>query len=75
MRFTSICFLLFFSTFCIYGQKRTQIDSMKILLTQQIGIEKVKTLNELSWQLRKQKDSVPIYFALEALATVGAMSW
>ncbi|MEM6686122.1 MAG: tetratricopeptide repeat protein [Bacteroidota bacterium] len=40
---------------------------MQKLLSIQNGIEKVNTLNELSWKLKKSKDSIAINYALAAL--------
>lgn len=50
-----------------YGQRLHSVDSMQKLLSHQNGIEKVHTLNELSWKLKKSKDSIAINYALEAL--------
>ncbi len=52
----------------MYGQKRMQIDSLQKVIVNQSGIEKIHTLNELAWELRRKKDSTAIHYALEALA-------
>lgn len=62
-----VSFLALFGTFFSYAQKQTYVDSLQQVLSKQKGIEKIKTLDELSWTLRKTKDSVGIHYALEAL--------
>ena len=70
MRYRSTIY--FFSLFLLgvfvsSGQKNKKVDSLQQLILHQQGIIKAKTLNELAWELRKQKDSIPIHYALEAL--------
>lgn len=50
-----------------YAQQQKVIDSLLQEEVQQKGIAKIKTLNELSWQLRKSNDSTGIRYALKAL--------
>lgn len=50
-----------------FAQHNVSLDSLHKQLITQKGLERIKTLDELSWQLRKQKDSLGIRYALEAL--------
>ncbi|CAL2095778.1 Tetratricopeptide repeat protein [Tenacibaculum sp. 190524A02b] len=61
--------ILFLSCFFhfLLGSAQQQVDSLQQVLPQQKGSEKVQTLNELSWLLRKKKDSSGIIYALKAL--------
>lgn len=60
-------FLLSMITLSSYGQIDPEIDSMKHVLKTQNGIIKIKTLDELAWNLRDEKDSSGIKYALECL--------
>lgn len=57
------------------GQTNKYIDSLQQLLPKQKGIEKIQILDELSWQLRKTKDSIGIHYALEALTLSKEVSY
>ncbi|WP_083629609.1 tetratricopeptide repeat-containing sensor histidine kinase [Tenacibaculum agarivorans] len=61
--------ILFLSCFflLLLGTAQQQVDSLQQILPNQKGQEKVQTLNELSWLLRKKKDSSGIIYALKAL--------
>lgn len=66
--------LLYIFCFCIcincnisFGQNDSKMDSLKRVLVMQKGIERIKTLDELAWNLRKEKDSLGIKYALEEL--------
>ncbi|WP_298510612.1 sensor histidine kinase [uncultured Kordia sp.] len=58
---------LFINIFCVWGQSVSTVDSMQQLLVTQKGINRIETLNELAWELKKSKDSVGIKYAEEAL--------
>ncbi|PTX58823.1 signal transduction histidine kinase [Kordia periserrulae] len=51
----------------VNAQTKKKVDSMQQILPKQKGIERIKTLNELAWELQKEKDSVGIKYAEEAL--------
>lgn len=60
-------FLMYMITLTLHGQRDVEIDSMKNVLQTQKGLAKIKTLDELAWQLRKRKDSLGINYALQCL--------
>ncbi|WP_162819701.1 sensor histidine kinase [Kordia sp. SMS9] len=62
-----LCITIWCSVYTVTAQKKSKIDSLKKRLTVQSGIAKVKTLDELTFQLRKKQDSSGIKYAQQGL--------